>query len=143
MQAAEPCPQEEPLKEVLLTLGLPEAELTDLHDVSGVQWRLNLQSGKPFDSFCVFFFGVAVSHFWEVAKIERDNFPDTTKFAIEICQQRRLHVGPSTTSTTEEGLQSGGDQSAGARGGHRHSESALQRIARPAGTQPPSHRGLG
>ena len=49
-----------------------------------------LQSGNSFDSFCVFFLGVAVSHFWEDAKIERENFPDTTKFAIEICQQRRL-----------------------------------------------------
>ena len=90
MQAVEPCVQEAPLKEVLMTLGLVESDLTDLHDVSGVQWRLNLQSGKPFDSFCVFFFGVAVSHFWEVAKIETENFSNTTKLAIEICQQRRL-----------------------------------------------------
>ena len=32
MQAVEPCGQEEPLKEVLLTLGL--------HNVYGVVWRL-------------------------------------------------------------------------------------------------------
>jgi len=57
MQSAEPCGQEEPLKEVLLTLGLAESELTDLHNVEGVEWRLNLQSGEPFDSFCMAFGG--------------------------------------------------------------------------------------
>ena len=46
MQTAGPCGQEEPLKEVLLTLGLPEPELTDLHNVvsslgrEAVKWRL-------------------------------------------------------------------------------------------------------
>ena len=45
MQAAKPCPQEKPLKEVLLTLGFKESELTDLHDMvwrgdKGVKWRL-------------------------------------------------------------------------------------------------------
>jgi len=43
MQAAKPCPQEKPLKEVLLTLGFKESELTDLHDMvwrgdKGVKW---------------------------------------------------------------------------------------------------------
>ena len=89
-QAVETCPQEEPLKEVLLTLGFEESELTDLRNERGVRWRLNLQSGKPFDSFCRGCWGVAVSHYWEDAKIERENFSDTTKLAIEICQQRRL-----------------------------------------------------
>ena len=36
------------------------------------------------------FWGVAVAHFWKDARIERENFSDTTKLAIEICQQRRL-----------------------------------------------------
>ena len=48
-QAVETCGQEAPLKEVLLTLGLPESELTDLHNmvtvwrgvnVNAVEWRL-------------------------------------------------------------------------------------------------------
>ena len=33
MQAVEICPQDKPLKEVLLTLGLAEWRLTDLHNV--------------------------------------------------------------------------------------------------------------
>ena len=40
MQAAEPCLQEEPLKEVLLTLGFSERQLKDLHNMEGVEWRL-------------------------------------------------------------------------------------------------------
>ena len=57
MQAVEPCGQEAPLKEVLLMLGLLESELTDLYEVEGLRWRLNLQSGSSFDSFCMGFGG--------------------------------------------------------------------------------------
>ena len=60
MQTVEPCVQEAPLKEVLLTLGLAESQLTDLHNVvswgeKAVFWRLSLQSGNSFDSFAVIF----------------------------------------------------------------------------------------
>ena len=55
MQAAKPCPQEEPLKEVLLKLGFKESELTNLHNMEDVLWRLNLQSSEPFDSFSIVF----------------------------------------------------------------------------------------
>ena len=87
MQAVEPCGQEEPLKEVLLTLGLPESELTDMHDVEctvechgekAVKWRLNLQSGKPFDNFCVVF-GGSCSPLLGIFQTQQ-----------EICQQKRL-----------------------------------------------------
>ena len=67
MQAVEPCGQEEPLKEVLLTLGLPESELTDLHNMEeysyggkAVQWRLFCRV----DNFSIVFawvVGVAVA----------------------------------------------------------------------------------
>ena len=41
MQSAEPCLQEAPLKEVLLTMGFKESKLTDLHNgLYGVNWRL-------------------------------------------------------------------------------------------------------
>ena len=45
MQAAEACPQEEPMKEVLRTLGLRQWEV---HKVNGVRWRLLLQSSELF-----------------------------------------------------------------------------------------------
>ena len=92
MQSVETCPQEKPLKDVLRTLGLPESELEDLHNPYFVVWRLFLQSGNSFDSFCMGCWGVAVpvAHFWEDAEIERGNFSNTSKLAIEICQQRRL-----------------------------------------------------
>ena len=57
MQAAKPCPQEEPLKDVLLTLGFKESQLTDLHDVRGVEWRLVCRVANSFDSFCMVFWG--------------------------------------------------------------------------------------
>ena len=105
MQTAEPCGQEAPLKEVLMTLGFKESQLEDLHNMEAVIWRLNLQSGEPFDSFCGDFWRVAVAHFWEDAKIETENFSDTTKLAIEICQQRRLprDLGPRRGSFNHQG----------------------------------------
>ena len=57
MQAAKPCPQEEPLKEVLLTLGLPESELTDLHNMYGVTWRLACRVATLSIVFAVIFGG--------------------------------------------------------------------------------------
>ena len=72
------CPQEEPLKEVLMTLGLAESQLENLHDVRGVAWRLNLQSGKPFDNFCVVF-GGSCSPLLGIFQTQQ-----------EICQQKRL-----------------------------------------------------
>ena len=65
MQAAKPCPQEEPLKEVLGMLGLPEYQLTDLHNMEAVKWRLVCRVANSFDSFCHDFWGVAVAHLWE------------------------------------------------------------------------------
>ena len=105
MQAVEACPQDKPLKEVLLTLGLPESKLTDLHNVEGVEWRLNLQSGQPFDSFCCGCWGVAVSHFWE--ETDRKGITCNRNLSTETTS-----VGPRTTSgglSTEGWLQSGGD----------------------------------
>ena len=99
MQAVEPCGQEAPLKEVFLTLGFPESELTDLHNMEAVKWRL----------FCGVatllivlhgFWGVAVAYFWE--ETDRNLSAETTS------------VGPSTTSgglSTEGWLQSGEDPS--------------------------------
>ena len=40
------CPQEEPLRRVLLGLGLEDEKLADLHAVDGVMWRL----GRNFHS---------------------------------------------------------------------------------------------
>ena len=57
MQAVEPCGQEEPLKEVLLTLGLPKWELTDLRNVGGVQWRLFCRMANLSVVFAVIFGG--------------------------------------------------------------------------------------
>lgn len=39
-RASRACPQEEPLLQVLLGLGVEDDELSDLHAVEGVVWRL-------------------------------------------------------------------------------------------------------
>ena len=62
MQAAKPCPQEEPLKEVLLTLGFKESELTDLHNMEydgekAVEWRLFCRVATLSIVFAVIFRG--------------------------------------------------------------------------------------
>ena len=62
MQAVETCGQEEPLKEVLLTLGLPESELTDLHNMVSwgsrvVTWRLFCRVATLSIVFAVIFWG--------------------------------------------------------------------------------------
>ena len=90
MQTDEPCPQEKLLKQVLETLGLPESELKNLHDVDVVGWRLLLQKSESFDSFLPWFLGKK--------RIET--------ISVEIFH----HVGG--LSTTEEGLPSGEDLSA-------------------------------
>ena len=62
-QAVQTCPQEEPLKEVLLTLGLPESELTDLHNMvspfghKSVTWRLVCRVATLSIVFAVIFLG--------------------------------------------------------------------------------------
>ena len=57
MQTAETCPQEEPLKQVLETLGLAESQLKDLRAIRGVVWRLFCRVANFFDSFCRGFWG--------------------------------------------------------------------------------------
>ena len=62
MQSVEPCGQEEPLKEVLLTLGLPESELTDLHNMEKygdkvVTWRRVCRVATLSIVFAVIFWG--------------------------------------------------------------------------------------
>ena len=37
------CPQEEPVRKVLLGLGLEDEKMSDLHDIEGVEWRLALK----------------------------------------------------------------------------------------------------
>ena len=100
MQAAEPCPQEEPLKEVLQTLGLPESELEDLHNMGAVKWRLFCGVATLLIVFAVVVGGgVAVSHFWwEDAKIETGEFFRHNKTCNRNLSAETTSVGPSTTS---------------------------------------------
>ena len=57
MRAAEPCPQEEPLKKVLLTMGFKESKLKDLHKMGGVEWRLFCRVATLSIVFAVIFRG--------------------------------------------------------------------------------------
>jgi len=62
MQAVETCPQEKPLKEVLMMLGFKESKLTDLHNMiwrgdKAVKWRLVCRVATFSIVFAVIFWG--------------------------------------------------------------------------------------